>query len=107
MHLLTLRLKALRRAASTLLERQLLCLVAFVMATAATWPVLSPPLTNLPFDEWTGVFAAERLTGALLDRLTHHVYILEMNGDSYRLKQSKHRSPSILDETQPGETPQA
>ena len=35
MHLLTLRLKALRRAASTLLERQLLCLVAFVMATAA------------------------------------------------------------------------
>ncbi|MGB7914718.1 MAG: ATP-binding protein, partial [Rhodomicrobium sp.] len=31
----------------------------------------------------------ERLTGALLDRLTHHVHILEMNGDSYRLKQSK------------------
>jgi len=43
---------------------------------------------NLPFDEWTGVFASERLTGALLDRLTHHVHILEMNGDSYRLKQS-------------------
>ena len=45
---------------------------------------------NLPFDEWTGVFASERLTGALLARLTHHVLILEMNGDSYRLKQSKH-----------------
>ena len=45
--------------------------------------------SNLPFDEWTGVFASERLTGALLDRLTHHVHILEMNGDSYRLKQSK------------------
>jgi DNA replication protein DnaC len=48
--------------------------------------------SNLPFDEWTGVFASERLTGALLDRLTHHVHILEMNGDSYRLKQSKRRS---------------
>ena len=47
--------------------------------------------SNQPFDEWTGVFASERLTGALLDRLTHHVHILEMNGDSYRLKQSKRR----------------
>jgi len=45
--------------------------------------------SNLPFDEWTGVFASERLTGALLDRLTHHVHILEMNGDSFRLKHSK------------------
>src|ERR1700719_1586019 len=45
----------------------------------------------LPFDEWTGVFASERLTGALLDRLTHHVHILEMNGDSFRLKHSKRR----------------
>jgi DNA replication protein DnaC len=47
--------------------------------------------SNLPFDEWTAVFGSERLTGALLDRLTHHVHILEMNGDSYRLKQSKQR----------------
>jgi DNA replication protein DnaC len=38
------------------------------------------------------VFGSERLTGALLDRLTHHVHILEMNGDSYRLNQSKRRS---------------
>ena len=45
--------------------------------------------TNLPFDEWTGAFGSERLTGALLDRLTHHVHILEMNGDSYRLKHSR------------------
>jgi DNA replication protein DnaC len=52
--------------------------------------------SNLPFDEWTSVFGSERLTGALLDRLTHHVHILEMNGDSYRLRQSRHRrrSPS-------------
>jgi len=45
--------------------------------------------SNLPFDEWTDVFGSERLTGALLDRLTHHVHILEMNGDSYRLKHSR------------------
>ena len=38
--------------------------------------------TNLPFDEWTEVFGSERLTGALLDRLTHHVHILQMNGES-------------------------
>lgn len=47
--------------------------------------------SNLPFDEWTSVFGSERLTGALLDRLTHHVHILEMNGDSYRLAQSRKR----------------
>ena len=45
--------------------------------------------SNLPFDEWTETFGSERLTGALLDRLTHHVNILEMNGDSYRLAQSR------------------
>ena len=45
--------------------------------------------TNLPFDEWPDVFGSERLTGALLDRLTHHVNILELNGESYRLKESK------------------
>jgi len=48
--------------------------------------------SNLPFDEWTDVFGSERLTGALLDRLTHHVDILEMNGESYRLKHSKKTS---------------
>lgn len=47
--------------------------------------------SNLPFDEWTSVFGSERLTGALLDRLTHHVHILEFNGESYRLTTSKKR----------------
>jgi len=47
--------------------------------------------SNLPFDEWTETFGTERLTGALLDRLTHHVNILEMNGESYRLAQSRTR----------------
>ena len=45
--------------------------------------------SNLPFDEWAEVFGSERLTGALLDRLTHHVNILDVNGDSYRFGQSR------------------
>jgi DNA replication protein DnaC len=48
--------------------------------------------SNLPFDEWTSVFVSYRLTGALLDRLTHCVHLLEMNGESYRLAQSKPRT---------------
>jgi DNA replication protein DnaC len=48
--------------------------------------------SNLPFNEWTEILGSERLTGALLDRLTHHVHILEMNGESYRLKESKTKS---------------
>lgn len=47
--------------------------------------------SNLPFEEWTSVLGSERLTGALLDRLTHHVHILTMNGDSYRLAHSTDR----------------
>jgi DNA replication protein DnaC len=50
--------------------------------------------SNLPFQEWTEVLGSERLTGALLDRLTHHVHIVEMNGESYRLKESKRNRPS-------------
>ena len=45
--------------------------------------------SNLPLDEWREVFGSERLTGTLLNRITHNVQILEMNGESYRLKQSK------------------
>ena len=45
--------------------------------------------SNLPFDEWTGTFGEERLTGALLDRLTHRIHILEMNGQYCRLAQSR------------------
>ena len=45
--------------------------------------------TNLPFESWVDIFGCERLTGALLDRLTHRVHILEVNGPSYRLMESK------------------
>jgi DNA replication protein DnaC len=47
--------------------------------------------TNLPFENWVEVLGSERLTGALLDRLTHRVHILEANGESYRLKDAKRR----------------
>jgi len=47
--------------------------------------------TNLPFEQWTEVLGSERLTGALLDRLTHRVHILEANGQSYRLTDAKRR----------------
>ena len=47
--------------------------------------------TNLPFEQWTEVLGSERLTGALLDRLTHRVHILEANGQSFRLTDAKRR----------------
>jgi DNA replication protein DnaC len=44
--------------------------------------------SNLPFSEWNQVFQGERMTGALLDRLTHHCHVFEMNGESYRFRES-------------------
>lgn len=44
--------------------------------------------TNLPFKQWQSIFQDSAMTVALVDRLTHHCHILEMNGDSYRFKQS-------------------
>ena len=51
--------------------------------------------SNLPFEDWISVLGSERLTGALLDRLTHHVSILTMNGDSYRPAFTPPRWPGI------------
>jgi DNA replication protein DnaC len=45
--------------------------------------------SNLPFDQWTTILGCERLTGALLDRLTHRCHIIEANGESYRLRQAR------------------
>ena len=44
--------------------------------------------TNLDFAQWPQVFGSEQLTGALLDRLTHHAHILTMNGESFRFRES-------------------
>ena len=49
--------------------------------------------SNLPFQEWTEILGSERLTGALLDRITHRCHILEANGESYRLRQAKKHRP--------------
>lgn len=49
------------------------------------------PPPKLPFEQWTEVLGSERLTGALLDRLTHRVHILEVNGPSHRLQDAKAR----------------
>jgi DNA replication protein DnaC len=44
--------------------------------------------SNLPFSEWNQIFQGERMTAALLDRLCHHCHIIEMNGESYRFRES-------------------
>ena len=44
--------------------------------------------SNLALSEWVQVFQGERMTAALLDRLTHHCHIFAMNGESYRFKKS-------------------
>jgi DNA replication protein DnaC len=44
--------------------------------------------SNLAFSEWVQVFQGERMTAALLDRLTHRCHILEMNGESFRFRES-------------------
>jgi len=64
--------------------------------------------TNLHFENWPEVCGSERLTGAMLDRLTHRVHILEANGESYRLRQSKRRlkRPAKPEGQEPGPTPE-
>ncbi len=44
--------------------------------------------SNLAFSDWGQIFQGERMTAALLDRLTHHAEIFEMNGESFRFKES-------------------
>jgi DNA replication protein DnaC len=50
--------------------------------------------TNLPFGEWGQIFQTERLAVALLDRITHNAHVLEMSGESYRLKSARRRKQS-------------
>lgn len=48
--------------------------------------------SNLAFSDWTQVFKTERLAVAMLDRVTHRAHILEMNGESYRLRSARRRA---------------
>jgi DNA replication protein DnaC len=46
--------------------------------------------SNLPFTQWAGAFADDQtLTAAMLDRLLHHAHIVQISGDSYRLKDKR------------------
>ena len=54
--------------------------------------------TNLPFEQWPEVLGNARLTGAVLDRLTHRCHILKATGESYRLRTARKRVRSVEEE---------
>lgn len=51
--------------------------------------------SNLEFSEWTQVLGDEKMTAALLDRLTHRAHILAVNGESYRFRESMRRQHAV------------
>jgi DNA replication protein DnaC len=54
--------------------------------------------TNLEFSRWGEFFPDSMLTAALVDRLTHHAHILNMNGTSFRLKQRMPKKDTVIDD---------
>jgi len=44
--------------------------------------------TNLSFDRWSEIFGDTILTAAMVDRLTHKAHIVNMNGKSFRIKET-------------------
>jgi DNA replication protein DnaC len=51
--------------------------------------------TNLAFSDWPQVFGDERLTAALIDRLTYHAHVFEFRGQSYRFRDRRSEGPSM------------
>src|SRR5690606_31757053 len=78
-------------AAGVLMTRSTLTTVAKSRAVAKRYERGSLILTsNLPFTQWAGTFADDQtLTAAMLDRLLHHAHIVQISGESYRLKDKR------------------
>ena len=52
--------------------------------------------SNLPFTQWASAFADDAtLTAALLDRLLHHAHVVQMTGESYRLKDKRRAGQTL------------
>ena len=63
--------------------------------------------SNLAFSDWVQVFQGERMTAALLDRLTHRCHIFDMNGESYRFRESTRANQHLqtTEKTERGKEP--
>ena len=82
----------------------LICVeLGYLSLSRAGAALLFQVLSNLPFSEWQQIFQGERMTAAILDRLTHHCEIFEMNGESYRFRESmkEKRSPPLAKSSSP------
>jgi len=55
--------------------------------------------SNKPFDEWGEIFGDDLMAGALIDRLLHHCHIVNIRGNSYRMRHHQDLWPSLRSPT--------